>query len=112
MRVLNPLDPERKNVITLTIATFAEKCVFADKQTLWCAVPRDLGSSGSMPDQYLSAEFNSSDRLVSVDLIKNEASEIFNEQDFDMNNLIATKDKAYLFFVNRKDGKLWSLKMR
>ncbi|MFY9463359.1 MAG: hypothetical protein WAP52_04215, partial [Candidatus Sungiibacteriota bacterium] len=65
-----------------------------------------------LPDRYLSGEFNTSDRIVAVDLIKNNVEELFNENDFDMTDLIAAAEKNYLFFVNRRDGTLWSLKLR
>ena len=111
-RTLNPFDQERKDSRELPIQTFSEKCVFAGKQELWCAVPRTLTSIKPLPDLYLSGEFNSSDRIVAIDLIKNTTEELFNENDFDMSALIAAPEKNYLFFVSRRDGTLWSLKLK
>lgn len=112
LRVLNPFDPERKDARALDSATLAEKCVFGAKQELWCAVPRNLADAGPLPDQYLTGEFNSSDRIIRIDLAKNEAAEIFNEQNFDMSNLVLAKNKSRLLFVSRRDGTLWSLKLQ
>lgn len=112
LRVLNPFDPERKDSRALGVATLAEKCMFGGKQELWCAVPRNLAGVIPMPDQYLTGEFNLSDRIVKIDLAKNEAAEIFNEQNFDISNLILAKNKNYLLFVSKRDGTLWSLKLQ
>lgn len=109
---LNPFDPERKDSHDLPIQTFSDKCVFAAKQELWCAVPRALAGIAPLPDQYMSGEFNSSDRIVKIDLIKNSVEELFNENDFDISNLIAVPEKNYLLFVSRRDGTLWSLKIK
>ncbi|OHA04259.1 MAG: hypothetical protein A3J58_00820 [Candidatus Sungbacteria bacterium RIFCSPHIGHO2_02_FULL_52_23] len=111
-KVLNPFDPDRKDQVQLDIATFAEKCVFVAVQELWCAEPRSLESMAPLPDLYLTGEYNSSDRIVRIDLIKNTVEDILNQDNFDAVNLTLTKDKNYLFFVNRHDGTLWSLKLK
>ncbi len=109
---LNPFDRERKDSADLPIQTFSDKCVFAAKQELWCAAPRALAGVAPLPDQYLSGEFNSSDRIVKIDLMKNSVEELFHENDFDMSNLVAVPEKNYLLFVSRRDGTLWSLKIK
>lgn len=111
-KVLNPFDPERKDQIPLAITTIPEKCVFASATELWCAVPRTLETAVPLPDLYLTGEINSSDRIVRIDLVKNTVEDILNQDDFDAVNLILTKDKNFLFFVNKKDGTLWSLKLK
>jgi len=111
-RILNPYDPERKDSREIPVATFSEKCAFAEKQELWCAVPRTLAGAVPLPDQYLSGQFNSSDRIVKIDLVKNSMEELFNENDFDVGNLVPAPEKNYLFFVSRRDGTLWSLKIK
>lgn len=112
LRVLNPFDPQRKDLFDPGFVTLAEKCVFGAKQELWCAAPRSLAGASSLPDQYLTGEFNSSDRIVNIDLAKHEVTEVFSEQNFDITNLILAKDKSYLFFVSRRDGTLWSVKLK
>jgi len=111
-KILNPYDTERKDSRELPVQTFSEKCVFAGKQELWCAVPRALTGAFPMPDRYMTGEFNSSDRIVKIDLIKNSVEELFNENNFDASNLVAAAEKNYLFFVSRRDGTLWSLKLK
>ncbi|TSD05025.1 MAG: hypothetical protein Greene071436_8, partial [Parcubacteria group bacterium Greene0714_36] len=55
---------------------------------------------------------NPSDRIVAIDRMTRAISPVFDEGNFDMANLLATKDKKRLFFVNRRDGTLWTLKLQ
>jgi hypothetical protein len=111
-RVVNPLDPAPKDSRELPATTLADKCVFAAKEELWCTIPRTLDGALPLPDRYLAGEFASSDRIVRIDLIKNNTEEIFDENDFDIGDLVADAAKNYLFFVNRRDGTLWSLRLQ
>lgn len=111
-KTINPFDPERKDARDLPSPTLADKCAWAGKTELWCAVPRDWTGSAPLPDHYLTGEFNSADRILKIDLTKNTAEELFNENLFDVSSLIAVPQKNYLFFVSRRDGTLWSLKIK
>lgn len=97
---------------TLSIATLSEKCAWAGNETAFCAVPREIPAQTILPDDYLRGEFNPSDRIVAMDIKTSGINEVFNEGAFDISNLLVTKDKNYLFFVNRRDGTLWSFKLR
>lgn len=111
-KVLNIFDPARRDETTLDIATLAEKCIFAAPQELWCAVPRSLDGSAPLPDLWLSGEFSPSDRIVRIDLAKRAGEEMLNQNDLDASSLVFSKDNAYLFFINKKDGALWGLKLK
>ncbi|MBI3631220.1 MAG: PD40 domain-containing protein [Candidatus Sungbacteria bacterium] len=105
-------DPTKKASQTIDIATLAEKCAWTDATTLYCAVPRDIPASITLPDDYLRGEFNPQDRIVQIDVKQNSITPVFDEGEFDINDLAVTKDKNFLLFVSRTDGTLWSLKLK
>jgi Tol biopolymer transport system component len=105
-------DDRGKELFQTTLQTLPEKCVWASSKEIYCAVPHDISQNNVWPDDYLRGEINSSDRLVVLDLERKEVSEVFNQGDFDMANLALTKTKDWIFWVDRKDDSLWSLKIR
>lgn len=105
-------DPSRRESDRLSVATFADKCAWGSEEEIWCAVPRSLADTALLPDQYLTGEIHTSDRIVRIGLKTGVPEEIFDEGDFDMENLLLTTDKKNLFFVNRVDGTLWSLRLQ
>lgn len=109
---LSLYDRAKKESAPLSLSTLAEKCAWADTATLFCAVPKDIPSGITLPDAYLRGEFNPSDRIVTIDTKTRAVSPVFDEGDFDMASILAAKDKKRLFFVNRRDGTLWSLRLQ
>lgn len=105
-------DTAKKQYRALDVATLAEKCAWSDAKELYCAVPRDIPATVLLPDDYLRGEYNSSDRMVRLDADRGQTQDVFNEGAFDMSDILVTKDKKYLFFVNRIDGALWSLRLQ
>jgi hypothetical protein len=110
--ILSSYDRAKNAAGPIPIATLAEKCAWAGIDNAFCAVPREIPGKTLLPDEYVRGEFNSSDRIVAVDLKTGGISEFFSEGAFDMSDLVTAKDKKYLFFVNRVDGTLWSLKLQ
>ncbi len=101
------------NVLSaIGVKTLAEKCIFANKDEIYCAVPNEIYQDTTLPDDYFSGEFHPQDRLVYIDLKNNETRELLKEGVFDMSNLVITQNKDYLFFVNRFDGTLWRIKLK
>lgn len=95
-------------IFTTGLRTITDKCVWISPEALYCAVPRILPLSAVMPDDYYLASFHTSDRIVKIDTKKEEIREVFNEGDFDVANLLVTKNEDMIFFVDRRDGTLWS----
>ncbi len=91
--------------------TLPEKCAWRGKNLIYCAVPRTIAPQGVFPDDYLSGEINTSDRILLLDLERKEAREILAEGSFDMANLLVSPDQKNLFFVNRADGTLWMYRL-
>lgn len=102
---------QKKESFPIPLSTLAEKCAWADAGTLFCAVPKNVPGGTILPDAWLMGTFNSADRIVRIDAATHAVSPVFDEGDFDMANLLITKDKKRLLFVSRRDGILWTLKL-
>ncbi len=105
-------DSSGKALFNITPPTLPQKCKWLSPQKLYCAVPRTSPANSVLPDEYLRGELNTSDRIIRLDLESKKIEEIFNQEDFDISDLLLTKAEDYLFFINRKDGALWSLKLK
>lgn len=102
---------ETKNV---GISTFAEKCVWSeDNRTIFCAVPAVLPSNAVLPDDYYKNILNISDDFWQLNLDTGEKTKIDLGEDksIDASDLLLSPQEDYLFFVNKKDGLLYSLRM-
>lgn len=110
--VLSLRDTTGKTLFNSDVHTLAEKCVFADTNTLYCAVPRALPQETTLPDDYLRGELNTSDVIQVLDFSSRIINTVVNLGAFDVSNLIVTKKQDFLFFVNRTDGTLWSYKLK
>lgn len=105
-------DSSGKIEMELKIKTLAEKCVWINNKELYCAVPKFILPETIWPDDYLQGKINTADAIFYINLDQKEEKEILAEQEFDIANLLAAKNKDYLFFVDRITGSLWSLKMK
>lgn len=105
-------DSSGKNLFTLGAKTLPQKCVWADKTKIYCALPRVISPDTVWPDDYLRGEVDTQDRMALLDLEKKEFTEVFNDGAFDISDIKLAKDGSHLIFVNRADGTLWSLKIR
>ena len=62
-----------------------------------------------MPDDYYKGKIESSaEEIVKMNLDTGENKKIISA-DFDAHNLFLSKDETYLFFINKKDGRLYRL---
>ncbi len=99
-------------LFTPPFQTFPEKCAWANASTFYCASPEFIPAAIVLPDGYLRGEFNSTDRLFRVDLTKKDVQEIPLDESLDISSLAIAPREDYLFFVNRADGALWSLRLK
>ncbi|QQG44880.1 MAG: WD40 repeat domain-containing protein [Candidatus Sungiibacteriota bacterium] len=104
--------PSGELIASTGLITLPEKCFLVPSNELFCAVPRDIPSNSVWPDEYLRGELNTADRILSFDLKTGATREIFDSISFDVSELLVTKNKEALFFINRLDGTLWALKLR
>ena len=99
----------------LPLKTLAEKCVWSlDSQTIFCAVPQQISEFAVWPDDYSLARVSVSDDfyiLNTSSLVKTKIAGSDTSQSFDAQNLILAPLGDYLFFVNRKNGLLYNIKL-
>lgn len=106
------LDLAGKEVSRLDIQTVADKCAWANAREFYCAAPVDPPPNAVWPDDYLRGEFNTSDELKLFDTEDKKTELVAKETGLDVSDPILTSDQKYLFFVNKKDGRLWSLRLK
>lgn len=98
-------------VFTITPPTLPEKCFWVSVSRLYCAVPQSTSTNTIWPDDYLRGELNTSDRIMLLDLKEKTVKEVFSSG-FDVSGLLVSKTQDYLFFIDRKSGTPWSLKLK
>lgn len=94
----------------LQINTWADKCSFADENTLYCAVPRDLPEgSGIMPE----VADNTTDDLYRIDLKTGAKIPIpLDGQDHHIASLTYDKNSNKLFFTDHSELGLFSVNLQ
>lgn len=109
---LSIYDATGRALFSLSPVTLPEKCLWADVQSIFCAIPKTISAGAVWPDDYLRGELNTSDRILHFDLKNKQIQEIFQGGDYDISDLLISPNQEFLFFVNRVDGTLWSLRLK
>lgn len=99
-----------KNRINLQLQTWVDKCGFADNDTIYCAVPRQLDrGSGIFPNEL----DNSACDLYKIDLKTGAKTKIAIPQgNHNIESVMASKDSSYLYFTSKTDGKLYKINLK
>ena len=99
-------------IAQLPFATIGSKCAWShlEEETVYCAVPRALPPA-TYPDAWWQGIVSFSDDLWRVNTTTGEADQIFSEGDFDITNLFFSGAEDRLFFLNKKDSTLWTLRL-
>lgn len=94
----------------LNVNTWADKCTFADNDTVYCAVPNNLEKGvGFVPELAKS----SPDTLYKIDLKTNLKNMVaVPEGSMSMANLIISSDKSTLYFTDNLTGQLHQMKLK
>ncbi len=94
------------NLRPLNLNTWANKCIFNGETEAYCAVPRDMQpGSGMIP----AAAQDSRDDLYLVNLTSGQKILIDGSGQYNMTNLILTKDKKFIYFTDSITGRLYKL---
>jgi hypothetical protein len=110
---MNLYDLSKKTYTTITPETFPEKCTWASKNIVYCAVPKEGLSSGSLTSWYKGIN-QYTDDIWKYDLINN-VSEIVSDlkndggEVIDVTKPLLSQNEQYLVFINKIDNSLWSL---
>ena len=113
---LSIYDIKNKTTVALNARTLPEKCVWtADSAKIYCAVPTNTVLS-KLPDTWYQGKFFFSDRIWLINPADGSGSIIADLKDetgknIDAINLSADKKGNNLFFVNKIDQSLWSVKL-
>lgn len=113
---LSLANKDSSNIKNLNLGALAEKCVWSgDNKNIFCAAPKEIPQFAVMPDDYYKGIFRSTDYFIRINTETLEKNWLINPNltgDYDASDLFLSPDENYLFFVNRIDGLLYSLKMR
>ncbi|GAF81508.1 unnamed protein product, partial [marine sediment metagenome] len=105
------------NETSIDISGLVEKCVWSlDNRTIFCAVPKNISETEILPDDFYKGSFTSDDEFWKINLetgVKTILLEPWEkgERIYDAIDLFLSPLEDYLFFVNKKDGLLYSIEL-
>ena len=94
------------NLKPLNLETWANKCTFISDTQAYCAVPQNLPDGAGLSPT--SAD-DIGDSLYLVDLISGQSTAIDTGNVYNMTNLLVTNDKKFIYFTDKKSGRLYKL---
>lgn len=101
----------------LSLITLSEKCAWSrlEADVLYCAAPSSL-PDGIYPDDWYKGVVSFNDLFWKVDVSSGRTQLLLTPSDFDEPNVDATnltlsEDEAFLYFVDKKTGTLWSIQL-
>ncbi len=114
---LKIMDLKKQTTGELDFITLPEKCVWSqDNRSIFCAIPKEISSSAVLPDDYYKNKVFFSDDIWRINLDNGEAIKILEGSDdfqesCDAQKMILSQQENYLFFINKKNGLLYSLEL-
>jgi len=99
------------------ISSLVEKCVWsADNRSLFCAIPKNISQANVLPDDFYKGIFASDDEFWKINLETGERIPLLEpwekgEESYDAVDLFLSPLEDYLFFVNKKNGLLYSIEL-
>lgn len=96
-------------------AAMPEKCLWSrlDKEVVYCAFMEKF-PLGQYPDDWYQGTVSFSDSLYRIDfgmMRLDKLNSLNVGEGIDAINLFLNKDESFIFFTNKKDGTLWSVKI-
>ncbi|MEK7586447.1 MAG: hypothetical protein AAB453_01095 [Patescibacteria group bacterium] len=112
-------DLKKSEVVGPTLNTLAEKCVWADNEIIYCAVPKTL-PAGDYPDSWYRGEINFADEIWRANITTGETKRIsvannltdLSENNFDAENLFLNQEATTLFLLNRLNSRLMAFDLK
>lgn len=102
---------------SLNISGLVEKCVWSkDNRTLFCAIPKNIDEAQTLPDDFYKGTFISDDEFWKINLETGEKTVLLEPWEkgnkiYDAVDLFLSPLEDYLFFVNKINGLLYSIKL-
>jgi Tol biopolymer transport system component len=107
-------DEKGINTKDLKLGGLVDKCVWSnDDRTIFCALPQEISENATWPDNYYKGLVILDDDFYKINLETGAKTKIAGSSDeagYDAQELFLSPKEDYLFFINRRDGLLWSLK--
>jgi hypothetical protein len=99
----------------LKVSGIVDKCVWSlDDRTVFCALPQEISPNAVWPDDYYKGLISLKDDFYKINLETNERTKIAGSSSaagYDAQELFLSPKEDYLFFINRIDGLLYSLRL-
>ena len=104
------------NKKAIGISTFAEKCVWSqDTRYVFCAIPKNIKEAEVLPDDFYKGAFISDDEFYKINVSTGEKTNILEGENlsasYDANELFLSPQEDYLFFINKRNGLLYSIEL-
>lgn len=100
----------------LALAGLVDKCVWSkDDRTVYCGLPQEMNPNATWPDDYYKGLVALKDDFYKINLETGEKTKILGSTDefsYDAQDLFLSPKEDYLFFTNRSNGLLYSLKLQ
>lgn len=115
--VLHMYNRKEKTTLDILLSTLPEKCVWTvDSATLYCAAP-DYLPGAEYPDAWYQGSVSFNDAMWKIDAKTGTMTALFTPESFsapkmDMENLMLSPNKDFLFFINKNDSTLWGYSLR
>lgn len=111
---LSVADKKGTSIKKLDLATLPEKCTFSkDEKSAVCVAPV-IAPDVVWPDDYYKNIYSAQEQLWRINLVsgKRELLYEFVGIEFDATNLVLSPQEDALVFINKKDGFLYSVKLK
>jgi hypothetical protein len=109
-------DRNGTNEKSANVQTLAEKCAWSqDTRYIYCAIPKNIADARVLPDDFYKGTFIGDDEFYKINIGTGEKINILEEESpietFDAIDLFLSPQENYLFFVNKNNGMLYSIKL-
>lgn len=112
------MDIEERVKKEIALATFADKCIWSkeNEKVFYCFVPETLPDA-QYPDAWYQGLTHFSDKLWKIDAETGEVEMLLSPQKkyntkIDAEDISISATERYIFFTNRSDQTLWSIKIK
>lgn len=101
-------------VVDIPFVTLPEKCAWAPskERVLYCAIPQQIPRGAHLPDEWWQGSVSFDDALWRIYVDTGVRQQLLPAYQLDAINLFTDKEESFLFFTNKKDGLLWSLRLK
>ncbi len=98
------------------INSFTEKCAWAqDLRYIYCAIPKNLNEAEVLPDDFYKGTFLADDDFYKINMETGEKIKLLDDSQlkelYDANEVFLSPQEDYLFFINKVNGLLYSIKL-